>query len=582
MNEHLVSFDAHFGERIPDISVDAPHLMVPFKARHLPQARVVWTNRRWLAQQGLNPWDAAVLAAFERWVLDSFAVASVVEGEQPEGRDVRWVDADRYGSSTGMNPHGGSGRVATIGRFQVKGIGITPLTSAAAPDDYASGAMPLEEGIREALYSEVAAQEFPGGVVPVVAVLDTGMTAPDFERRTGHVRRGLLVRPAVHRAAHVERAPMFTRAIVPGAVNHPDDALRCREMVRAWLKPHGGDANAALMDHLSLVARQLAFAQVNRLSVGGYFTSNVTLGGQCLDFGNMHAFASWSESRVLVNIPGLGREQVMVKRALGSLAHFLHRLSDTRRPVDPHKLASTFEQMHEEAISAEFRRMAGVNVPGISSRAAELVEQVLRQTFRQHQRSRAVYKFGRVAHRAGPFPGESGAGSEHESLCRTIESTWASEGIEDNASLAHIERVLRQRLRPRRDIDRRDLMDTLRELLDDEGGEISRSRVETEMQRRTSCARRVWPSLPPALSVLNHVSLEGSSLLRCSSADSQVEVLWAEGPMVGETPFFFGSPLSGLLSGRIVVCGPMWHIDTAVDDHSLAAAPLKIAEGMMP
>ena len=63
----------------------------------------------------------------------------------------------------------------------------------------------LEDGIREAIYSEVCAQEFPHGSIPMIAILDTGLTfsSPDAtEIFDQGARRCIVIRPSTIRAAH--------------------------------------------------------------------------------------------------------------------------------------------------------------------------------------------------------------------------------------------------------------------------------------------------------------------------------------------------------------------------------------------
>jgi hypothetical protein len=262
-------------------------LLVPFGVQPLPNARVLWLNRRWLTQQELPFAEAALL--------EQFAISTPGE---------RIVHADRYGDPRGTSPHGGSGRVATIGKFQVKGIGPTPLVGDATWI-HSHGHMSLTEAICEAIFGEILDQELPFGAVPAIAIIDCGevMKTPH-----GELRRALVVRPAALRPAHLLRAASF----VPStglAVTPSPDATRVREAIAHLASMKDVDLArlhlprdiAELLDRL---AQQAATADALRLFTGGLFASNVSLTGAILDFGVARALYSWASLQLHAHAQG--------------------------------------------------------------------------------------------------------------------------------------------------------------------------------------------------------------------------------------------------------------------------------------
>jgi hemolysin-activating ACP:hemolysin acyltransferase len=100
-------------------------LLVPFTAYRLRSAMVAWINRRWFLERGFDLENECTRRRVSAWLLDEFGWC--VRSDPECGRsNRRTLWADRYGSTDGHAPHGGSGRVATLGCFQAKGIGRTP------------------------------------------------------------------------------------------------------------------------------------------------------------------------------------------------------------------------------------------------------------------------------------------------------------------------------------------------------------------------------------------------------------------------------------------------------------------------
>lgn len=483
---------------LDDLGLLCPELMVPVDVVSQPGARVAWINRRWFASRGVDLSDPRLRKDVDAWLIDRFAVVIPPIGGAltPSNPGRRLAHADRYGSTSGMSPHGGSGRVVTLGRFQVKGAGATPLVSARAPADYSSGMMSLEEGLREAIYSELVAQEFPGGAVPVIALIDTGLMCPDFEHEGGELPRGLLVRPAVFRAAHIERAPLFLHARQPDAVNQRADAARCRVVVARWRNEHQGDGTAALAAHFRTVAAQMAYAQVHRMSFGGYFTSNVTLDGTLLDFGNMHVFDSWNESRVLVNAPGLGQEQAMVRKAIFSLAQFMTRFDPSRPPVDVRTIVEAFDGAYHTSFDHHLKALFGGHKGGgIPALLADDIATIIRQAFRVQQRKRAVYKFGRIVQGAGVRTTATSKVEEGDDalLFEVVSALMRAQPLATPTLRQQVAETLVRTLAPRRSVDRRRLMDELPGIiaryrtLGHKGGDV----LIDEVARIVGDARRV-------------------------------------------------------------------------------------------
>ncbi len=386
----------------PNLGNLSAFMLVPFQVRKLKSPAVAWINRRWFLERGFDLSDPSVAARVQHWLIEEFAfLASDPAGGNAVATDLdRTFFADRYGSTEGMSPHGGSGRVATVGQFQVKGIGITPLVGAGGQPGHAHGCCSLAECIREAIYSEIMAAVLPHGAVPVIAIIDTGLyySSPDrSERFDQNVRRGLLVRPSVLRLAHIERAPMF-RASLRGYVNvQYDDTRRAGDIAKAWgdgKLVFSGRHVPSLSRLMQRLASQLAFVHVHRLFNGGFFSSNLSVFGEFIDFGNAHVFPNWASAHVLGHGAPFGSEMANLMQVVHSLAFFMNKYNAPRIKEDPAALGAILRKTYEQCLDAEILKLLDVNAaPPYGPNCRSLIER-MRQVIKEERRVHVHYVHG--------------------------------------------------------------------------------------------------------------------------------------------------------------------------------------------
>jgi len=354
---------------LPRMSSWSDSLLVPFEVRQLQQASVLWLNERWFRERGLDVGESIVRCRIDRWLIENFAWAAPRREDPPTayGSRTRTWYADRYGSSDGRSLHGGSGRAAVVGCFQAKGIGVTPLASGGSDWGHSHGCCSIEELLREAIYAEVCGVEFPHGAVPVIAVLETALqftegrpSAPD-----GVVmRRGIMVRPAVIRPAHAERAPCFRRSQQAFVNRQPEDVQRTRDIVRRWSSSdrdnNGENRDSVLFDLVRRVAQQVAFGQVHRLFNGGYFSSNLTIDGCLLDFGAARALPNWAYAQTIDHALGFGREMTIVDRMIESLAFHFKKYADPAAVVSAEALRAAAAMAYDTTFQRECLELWGL------------------------------------------------------------------------------------------------------------------------------------------------------------------------------------------------------------------------------
>lgn len=166
----------------------------PFEAKRLQKAQVVFRNDDLLRDMGITiPGDEEILNELAYMVPQ----ASDNKDLFVEGKGKIFY-ADKYGG-TRMGSAYGSGRAAITGRFQIKGLGRTPLASPLEPvakpkgkewlsprivSDYVGdlihtwnhnhGKSSVREAIQEALWGEILNQELPNGANRIAAIISTG------------------------------------------------------------------------------------------------------------------------------------------------------------------------------------------------------------------------------------------------------------------------------------------------------------------------------------------------------------------------------------------------------------------------
>lgn len=308
----MVNFDKARAQSQPSFSNISKHLYVPFPVRPFRHARVAWLNKRWFSASGVDCADEKQRHTIEKWLIERFGV-SVPSEDDPDGQytaEESTLYADRYGAPSG-SISGGSGRVGTLGAFNAKGIGRTPLVALQADWHHSHGCMFLEEAIREAVLSEVCALTFPYGTVPTIAVIDTGARLR-WRDGTYGARRAIIVRPAFLRIAHLMRTIFFGTSGYPGS-DQVADAAYVRDM---WRRT----PTASLQKAFSTVGAQYGFGNALRLWPGPFFVSNFTLDGALVDFGSFRALPNWFRAKGESPAHCFGGEATLVAAAARSLA----------------------------------------------------------------------------------------------------------------------------------------------------------------------------------------------------------------------------------------------------------------------
>lgn len=491
---------------------------VAVEVRKLTRPGIAWLNRRWFIEQGVDLEVEGVEDAVEQRLLEAFGWCVPTDDVPFDAltADVGAFHADRYGGG-GLESHGGSGRAATRGDVQVKGVGPTPLVGQVAEHDYSHGCVWLEEAIREAVFAELVEAEFPLGAVPVLAVIDCGFAqGPDVGSRQ---RRALVLRPAVRRLCHLQRAALFREDGDTETFSAAGDVSSVRAAF-AELSPEA-DEKALFQTVSALVARaaeQMAEGRALRLFSGGPYSSNFAWSGRLIDFGSFTALHDWSSVSMNTHAAVFGDELRQLQRAALSLARNADRHASSSSRTSP----SAAVGVNLPAIWARSELNAWMRLTGLHESdpavAASLAE-IIASVFADQQRNRISYADGARSALSCPFAEMSSwheataAKAKHPVLAQVMAQLQSAKIPQGRKAAAWSE--LRRRLRPRPLMDRTELQTRIYEAVGPAASAPDPTTVAHVVNQVLSLSRRHWPDLPAGLIVLAARFDGSTTMLSC-------------------------------------------------------------------
>lgn len=356
---------AAIGSREAEQFFGATDFNLPMTFVRTHNARVLWVNAR-VMEDDAN--FHAVNCDEERYrqrLLDLCAYVTIPDDPLQrsyvhESGETIIGYADRYGGA-GIGSNGGSGRAALINGYYIKGVGRTHLIGADTDAAHASGGAYLEESVRETIFSEIIAAEFPNGAIPTIAIIDTGIHQVWEKMPYGDMEtRVLIVRPMFLRPAHFERATAF-RSIAPFA--GATDAKRVSHVFEIATLQYG---HATLVSRFTVFwkkwAEQLAHSFIHRLSHSAISTSNICLDGSFVDFGASSALPSWGCATTVAGSPAVGNELKQLLDALRASTYYFARHLEPTLGVDQVyvDLCNQVVECYFNTLSIEFLRVCGI------------------------------------------------------------------------------------------------------------------------------------------------------------------------------------------------------------------------------
>ncbi|KYG67066.1 hypothetical protein AZI86_08620 [Bdellovibrio bacteriovorus] len=328
---------------------------VPMQAKQLANPNAIYLNHKLMAEQGLDL----------QKVLEMTAFAAPVSGETAGGytNKTKTVYADGYGG-IGLNGNEGNGRTFTVdSMWENKGGGITPFVAATSEASHRNGASLLPEGIHEAIWSNLLADELPRGAHRVLAIIATGtrVGGPDGEPRV------LIVREAPIRPAHFVVNENGQKRGTEREKNRISDAMK--HITNALPQPKNSTARteaerfrSGIFEMIDRQAQMHSYGWAHSLFHGGTSPSNAGMDGRALDFGTYQALDGYQKIRV-IHDDGFNGETKVYKTDL------LKDMRDSLVKTLPPELARAmpseqewferFDQTFERTQLLEMLRLAG-------------------------------------------------------------------------------------------------------------------------------------------------------------------------------------------------------------------------------
>ncbi|WP_318460215.1 protein adenylyltransferase SelO family protein [Photobacterium leiognathi] len=294
MNNHKV--DSTFQEYIDNFNMILPEASFePFETYRLKNTELLWVNKALLSKYGIK----GTIDEIEKFLLDEYSYVSsdYTISNRLDVDDKKIFLADRYGSRHEVC-HGGSARCGFDGRFQVKGVGITPLLSQNMSKTHSNGKLFIDEAISEAIWGEICHKHLPFGSIRTLAIIKTNIKEEFLYLDNRPMKQcALVIREFAIRPAHFERSTFFWPSQnnihlrdndsdrVKEAINLLPDALNLTELD----KSSGKILFVCLKKMIFLIAKQVAYSRVKGIPHGSLTSSNISIDGRFLDFGTITA-----------------------------------------------------------------------------------------------------------------------------------------------------------------------------------------------------------------------------------------------------------------------------------------------------
>jgi hypothetical protein len=572
---------------LPNLHSIGDHLLCRFDVVKAVNATTLWINHRWLERRGMRVADPATKLRLENWFAREFGYV-VDDPSHPLGAvdrsDRRTFGADRYGSNNGLVAHGGSGRAAAVGHFHIKGVGVTPLVGKGVNREHSHGSASLNSALRETIYAEISDEEFPHGAIPTVAIIDTGLTYESSGSPARQLRRSIIVRPAMLRTAHLQRAAGFIEPVDGHTNSQIVDARRTREMVSYFVDFDGRKCSAERMNqHFEHLAEQIAFGQVHRIYNGGYFSSNVSLNAALLDFGNMHVLSNWVNTKVLDSDLGFGREMLTLEATINSLDFHFRKYAGQDHFNRDAALARA-RSRYESTFRTEALRAFGIL--DITQDDEDGLLGAIRALYEAQQRISINYTrtgesqdgwIGSVMR-----PGDKSTRDDRWSAhCKRITDQLVSVS-DPHSHSPDLYRSMDQRrlLGPRYNVMRSAIQEEVDELLMADRN-VNRDRISHFIDQKVSSGRRHWKSLPSTVAVEAHAYKSGCSVLKVRMRSTGASGYWVEGisSQAGTTLLGRPVPKESLRELGVALDSDRWSlsIETTDDDGTIVIGDVVLA-----
>jgi len=432
----------------------------------------------------------------------------------------------------------------------------------------------MREAIYEAIYGEILDAELPFGSVPVIAIIDAGETIPDRNRESTIDRRALIIRPAVLRPAHMQRASFFVSSNDSVGLGPGTDAKRTYDVIRyiGSLTPSElvqKRLPQSLLDLCERLVSQAAYADALRLFSGGLFSSNLSMSGALLDFGVGRAVDNWARYQPHAHAEGFGQDVGRVAQMAHTIFFYAQKAACHDNPwfadvVD----AAELQEKYAAVLQQVFGAIWSDEILDLESRQS--LRAVMQKYFdlQQQHRRRERWDGKRpknltwiyddlVDRRINRQKIENGIESNFVHTVRDILSD-ASSSIANVKT--HCWKSAVRLLQPRSELTRDMVDQRTRKLTSRSPTAETVEQIGLVIEDVVGKERRWWFSVPLDISIVSQRMSCGCTVLHGVSGRSGEKVLWIEGIMSGGR-FVWGNRVlddAEVQSIRPTVVGRKW------------------------
>ena len=364
----------HMGRKIPEKQY------LPVVTKKLADAKILWVNWAYLKEHGYNGSKENLASE----ILENYAFAIPDSNEDSKYflKEEKTFYSTFYGGG-GIGFNLGDGRAAASGKFQIKGVGVTPMVKNEI--NHANGRASLEEAMREAYWGEVNARELPHGANRVIAIIDRGTTGkyPYGEtHRDALIIREDPVRPAHFmqvmndlkdpRAENLQFVPEETLLSLIEALPIPKPALGLNGTLSIL---------AGLREFIKRTTAQHAASFAKGFYHGAPSESNIEIDGKFLDYGTHTSQPNHGKVHVLEHVLPAGETTQIKEKILNFLIFMTTRIRAARVDVAPllrfiqMEFSTFFDKTYKFHLRHEFLKLIGVPTDIAESSATTRVGQ---------------------------------------------------------------------------------------------------------------------------------------------------------------------------------------------------------------
>lgn len=350
----------NLGTKLGDMSY------IKVETQRLARGKVLWINWDYLESIGFDTSKREITPAIEKAILDAFAWGVPGKGEPADAftAEKKTFYADRYGGDM-LAGNMGSGRAASAGTIQTKGIGRTALVTTIG-DGHSNGVAALDEAIVESIYGEVG-QRLPRGANRVIAIIDRGTT---YTHNDGRVQQNaLIIRQDPLRPAHYLKN-LYGRGPLMGS----EDA-RTQQAIQYFLEafpvgkelagaPKSEKVRAAVLKYADTIADVYAAAFARKIYHGATSISNIEVDGRFIDYGTMTTVPDYGRIQRISGADHNGvtteLKSILMLEFLGNLRDHMPKAMGKRLPTNE-EMVARFETQYEKSMIREFLSLTGLN-----------------------------------------------------------------------------------------------------------------------------------------------------------------------------------------------------------------------------